>query len=53
MVPIPRFASWPAFNADLEAQCRKRQNDILRSHKKTIGERLQSDLAAMKLLPGS
>jgi len=53
MVPIPRFASWAEFNADLEAQCRKRQNDILRSHKETIGERLQSDLAAMKPLPGA
>lgn len=53
MVPIPRFASWAEFNADLEAQCRKRQNDILRSHKETIGERLQNDLAAMKPLPGA
>lgn len=53
MVPIPRFASWAEFNADLEAQCCKRQNDILRSHKETIGERLQSDLAAMKPLPGA
>ena len=32
MVPVPRFASWEEFNACLEAQCRKRQNDILRSH---------------------
>ncbi len=28
MVPIPRCASWEAFNADLEAQCRTRQNDM-------------------------
>jgi len=53
MVPVPRFASWDAFNADLEAQCRKRQNEILRGHKETIGERLQRDLAAMKPLPGA
>lgn len=53
MVPIPRFDSWEAFNAYLEAQCRKRQNDILRGHKETIGERLQRDLAAMKTLPGA
>jgi transposase len=53
MVPIPRFASWVEFNADLEAQCRKRQNDILRSHKEPIGDRLQRDLAAMKPLPGA
>ena len=53
MVPIPRSPSWEAVNADLEAQCRKRQNDILRGHKETIGERLQRDLAAMKPLPGA
>ena len=28
MVPIPRFASWVEFNAYLEAQCSKRQNDM-------------------------
>ena len=27
MVPIPRFATWDAFNAWLEEQCRKRQRD--------------------------
>lgn len=53
MVPIPRFARWEEFNADLEAKCRKRQNDILFSHKETIGERLQRDLDAMKPLPGT
>ena len=53
MVPIPRCASWEAFNADLEVQCLKRQNDILRGHKETINERLRRDLAAMKALPGA
>ncbi|MDZ4138566.1 MAG: IS21 family transposase [Erythrobacter sp.] len=53
MVPIPRCASWEAFNADLEAQCRTRQNDILRGHQETIGERLKRDLAVMKPLPGA
>jgi len=53
MVPIPRSPSWDAVNAGLEAQCRKRQNDVLRGHKETIGERLQRDLAAMKPLPGA
>jgi len=53
MVPIPRSPSWEAVNADLEAQCRTRQNDVLRGHKETIGERLQRDLAAMKPLPGA
>lgn len=41
MVPIPHFASWDDFNADLEGQCRARLTRILRGHKETIGERLQ------------
>jgi transposase len=41
MVPIPHFASWDAFNADLEGQCRARLTRILRGHKETIDERLQ------------
>ncbi len=51
MVPLPRFASWAAFNAWLEEQCRKRQADILRGHTETIGQRLQRDLEAMAELP--
>ena len=53
MVPIPRFASWDEFNAYLAAQCRKRQNDILRGHKETIGERFKRDLDAMRPLPAA
>ena len=53
MVPIPHFADWESFNADLEAQCRTRQEHILRGHKETIGERLRADLAAMQPLPAS
>ncbi len=53
MVPIPRFATWEAFNAWLEEQCRKRQRDRLRGESETIGERLQRDLAAMRPLPAS
>lgn len=30
MVPIPRFATWDAFNLWLEEQCRRRQGDRLR-----------------------
>jgi len=48
MMPVPRFAGWAAFNDHLEDQCRKRQGDILRGHKASIGERLQADLAAMR-----
>ena len=43
MVPVPRFATWAEFNAYLEAQCQKRQNDVLRGHKENIGGRLQRD----------
>ena len=53
MVPIPRFATWEAFNDHLEAQCRKRQDDVLRGQTETIGERLARDLAAMSALPAA
>ena len=53
MVPIPQFATWEAFNAWLEEQCRKRQRDRLRGESETIGERLQRDLAVMRALPAS
>ncbi len=51
MVPMPRFASWDAFNDHLEEQCLQRQCDILRGQKTRIGERLSADLAAMQPLP--
>ena len=53
MVPMPRFADWDAFNDYLEEQCRKRQADILRGQKISIGERLEADLAAMRALPAT
>ena len=53
MVPLPQFASWDAFNAWLEAQCRTRQGDILHGHSETIAQRLQRDLAAMAALPAT
>lgn len=53
MVPMPRFADWTAFNDYLEEQCCKRQADILRGHKISIGERLEADLAAMRILPAA
>ena len=51
MVPIPRFASWEAFNEHLEQQCRKRQARRLRGHTETIGERFERDRAALLPLP--
>ncbi len=39
MVPVPRFATWDAFNLWLREPCRKRQIDILRGHDETIGHR--------------
>jgi len=53
MVPLPRFASWEDFNVWLEAQCRKRQAEILRGHAETIGARLARDLEAMAELPAT
>ena len=53
MVPLPRFASWEAFNRRLEEQCRRRQGAILRGHRETIGERLVRDLEAMSAPPAA
>ena len=50
MVPIPRFATWDAFNDYLEEQCLKRQTDVLRGQSETIGQRLARDIAAMSEL---
>ena len=51
MVPVPRFASWDAFNAHLEAACRKREYDVLRGHREPIGERFKRDREALGALP--
>jgi transposase len=53
MVPIPHFASYAAFNEHLESCCCKRQDERLRGHDETIGERLKNDLAAMLPLPAA
>ena len=53
MVPMPRFADWDAFNDYLDLQCLTRQDDILRGHKVSIGERLNADLAVMQALPAA
>lgn len=51
MTPPPRFASFDAFNADLEAQCHNRQGDILRGHSETIGERFEREREALSAVP--
>ena len=53
MVPIPRFPSFDAFNDYLEQECLRRQEDVIRGHKTSIGERLKADLAAMQVLPAT
>jgi len=51
MVPAPRFESFDALNVWLEEQCLKRQDDMVRGHGETIGERLMHDLDALMALP--
>lgn len=51
LVPAPRFDSFDALNAWLEEQCLKRQDDVVRGHGESIGERLMRDLDALMVLP--
>jgi transposase len=51
MVPVPHFISYDEFNIYLEKRCRQRQQETLRGHSETIGERLQRDLSAFLPLP--
>jgi len=51
LVPMPRFASFEDLNAWLDEQCLKRQNEVLRGHAETIGERLMRDLDTLMVLP--
>ena len=50
-VPIPRFGSWDALNADVARQCRERRGRRLRRHTETIGERFARDREALLPLP--
>ena len=50
-VPIPRFDSWDALNADLECQCRARRGRRVRRHTETIGARFARDREALLPLP--
>ena len=51
LVPAPRFDSFDELNAHLEQQCLKRQDDIVRGHSETIGERMMRDLDTLMVLP--
>ncbi len=51
LVPAPRAESFEALNARLEEQCLRRQDDILRGHSQSIGERMLRDLDALMTLP--
>ncbi len=51
MVPLPRFESWDAFNADLLRHCHGRGADILRGHRENIDERFARDREALMVLP--
>ena len=53
LVPLPHAASFVELNAQLLADCRRRQGDRLRGHSETIGERLARDLAAFHSLPSA
>ncbi len=51
LVPMPRFDSFDDLNVRLEEQCLKRQDEVLRGHSETIGERLMRDLDGLMALP--
>jgi len=51
LVPAPRFDNFDTLNVWLEERCLKRQDDVVRGHSETIGERLMRDLDALMALP--
>ena len=51
LVPAPRLDSFDALNLLLEEQCLKRQDDIVRGHAETIGDRLMRDLDELMVMP--
>lgn len=51
MVPMPRFTNFDDLNTHLAEQCRKRMDDKLRGHSKTIGERFAGDAKQLQSLP--
>jgi len=53
MVPIPRFADWDKFNANLLIQCQKRRERKLRGHQQSIAERFEKDREKLLPLPAA
>ena len=53
LVPVPRYATWEALNAQLRAQCQTRRARILRGHQQTIGERFEKDHERLLPLPAA
>ncbi len=51
LVPAPRFDSFDELNAWLEERCLKRQDDTVRGHAESIGDRLMRDLDALMVMP--
>ena len=52
MVPLPEVESIEELNTHLLKCCQKRQEDILGSHRESIGDRLRRDQEAFRQLPG-
>ncbi len=51
LVPIPRFPSWEALNADLEQKCLKRLSQKVSGKEKTIGQLLEEERSCFYPLP--
>jgi hypothetical protein len=48
---MPRFETFDALNAHLEACCRRRWTERPRGHNQTVGERLERDCVVLQHLP--
>jgi len=53
MVPIPRASSWEELNADFLSRAEQLKKRRVRGQEKTVGERMEDDLATMLPLPAT
>lgn len=51
LVPIPRADSFDSLNRQLEEECLKRRERMLRGHKETVGKRFEADRKCLLELP--